>query len=401
MASASTDVLFDHPQEMSSRVAPTISYFAAFVALGLTTGLLGPTLPTLAQETRASLGAISYLFTVRSVGYILGSLRVGQLFDGKSGNRILGLMLTLMALSSALVTQAANLWALLLLMLVLGAAEGSLDVGANALLVRVHGWGVGPYMNAMHSFFGVGALIAPLVVARLTLFAYPAVDSYLVVAVLLLPAAGYAFLMAEGDQVQTPKHRAAVRRPNGFVLLFALLLLLYVGAEVGFAGWIFTYVTESELGGPTAGAYLTSLFWGALTAGRVLTIPLAARVMPTRLIVSSIAGGLLSLSLVILAPRSILTLGTATVGFGLSMASIFPSTLTLASHRMRITGRITGWFVTGASLGATLIPLIIGQLLQRVGPQAVIFGTASALLLALIVLKSIVWNRVTEFDRGT
>jgi hypothetical protein len=33
---------------------------------------------------------------------------------------------------------------------------------------------------------------------------------------------------------------------------------------------------------------------------------------------------------------------------------------------MKITGNVTGWFVVGSSVGATTIPLIIGQLMMRV-----------------------------------
>src|SRR6266853_929179 len=65
----------------------TAGYFAAFVALGLTTGLLGPTLPGLASQTSASLSAISYLFTARSLGYVLGATGGGGLYDRRAGNR--------------------------------------------------------------------------------------------------------------------------------------------------------------------------------------------------------------------------------------------------------------------------------------------------------------------------
>lgn len=71
----------------------TVAYFAAFVFLGLTTGSLGPTLPSLAEQTQVGLSAISYLFTARSAGYLFGSVLSGKLFDRRSGNPILAAML--------------------------------------------------------------------------------------------------------------------------------------------------------------------------------------------------------------------------------------------------------------------------------------------------------------------
>ena len=76
----------------SSRAHPTFAYFTAFTALGLTVGLLGPTLPGLAKQTNVTLSAISYVFTARSLGYVCGSLSGGKLLDARPGNSVLGTM---------------------------------------------------------------------------------------------------------------------------------------------------------------------------------------------------------------------------------------------------------------------------------------------------------------------
>src|ERR1051325_9702329 len=127
-----------------ARLLPTASYFAAFVALGLTVGTFGPTLPGLAAQTGASLGGVGLLFMARSLGYLVGSSRGGRLFDRLPGNALMGAALFVMALMMALVPFAQALWILTVLLLALGAAEGALDVGGNVLLVRVHGSRVGP-----------------------------------------------------------------------------------------------------------------------------------------------------------------------------------------------------------------------------------------------------------------
>jgi nitrate/nitrite transporter NarK len=51
----------------------------------------------------------------------------------------------------------------------------------------------------------------------------------------------------------------------------------------------------------------------------------------------------------------------------------------------------------GASLGATLTPLIIGQLFPVIGPRALVFVAELALLLAIAVLVvAIVYTRGSE-----
>lgn len=368
------------------RRSQTGAYFAAFIALGLTTGSLGPTLPTLAAQTKVGLATIGYLFTARSIGYVIGALRGGKLFDSKPAHPVMATMLLVMSLAMVLVPLTGRLSFLLLLMVFLGAAESGVDVGANALLVRLHGSGVGPLMTAMHSFFGVGALIAPLVVAQITLAGFPSINSYFVLAALLIPVAAYTIRLPNPVAERTRAAGDAAVANRRLVFLLSLVLLLYVGAEVGFAGWIFTYAIEQKLAAPVTAAYLTSIFWGALTAGRMLMIPVAARVSPARILFVSFIGSVLSLSLLLLAPSSLIVGFAASIGLGMFMAAIFPTALSFASRRVEVTGRVTAWFVIGASLGATFTPLIIGQLFPVIGPRALVFVAEAALVLAIVVL---------------
>lgn len=370
----------------------TAAYFAAFVFLGLTTGSLGPTLPSLADQTQVGLSAISYVFTARSAGYLFGSVLSGKWFDRKSGNPIMAAMLFTMSVTMALVPLAPGLWLLLITMLILGAAESGLDVGANTLLGWAHGTAVGPFMNAMHSLFGVGALIAPLIVAQTVSFRLPATHSYLFLALLLIPVSLVLLRLPSPNptaRIITGGHAAA--KPQQ-VFLIGLFLFLYVGAEVGFAGWIYTYATTLRLSDAPTAAYLTSLFWGALTLGRMLTIPVVARISHESVVMSSLAGCLISLALILASPSSLTAVFVGTFCLGVSMAPIFPTTLSLAGRRMRLTGHVTGWFIVGASAGSMLIPLLIGQAFSAIGPRFVIVITTSALAIAFGVLFFMIRN---------
>ena len=257
-----------------ARLLPTASYFAAFVALGLTIGTFGPTLPGLAAQTGASLGGVSFLFMARSLGYLVGSSRGGRLFDRLPGHRLMAAVLFVMASMMALVPLVPALWLLTAVLLVLGAAEGALDVGGNVMLVRVHASGVGPYMNGLHFFFGVGAFVAPVVVAQST---QGVKLPYWILALALLPVAGW--LLRLPSPAASLKDEGHTARPSDsrLVVLIALFLFLYVGAEVSFGGWIYTYTVALKLGGAATAAYITSAFWGSLTLGRLLAVPLVTR----------------------------------------------------------------------------------------------------------------------------
>jgi FHS family Na+ dependent glucose MFS transporter 1 len=344
----------------------------------------------LAEQTHVGLSAISYVFTARSAGYLFGSVLSGKLFDRKSGNPIMAAMLFSMSVMMALVPLAPAVWLLLITMLLLGMAESGLDVGANTLLGWVHGMRVGPFMNAMHSLFGVGALVAPLLVAQAVSFKLPATCSYFFLALLIVPVS-LTFL-----RLPSPTARVVSGEPvtskSQQVFLIGLFLFLYVGSEIGFAGWIFTYATKLQLSDTTRAAHLTSLFWGGLTLGRIFTVPIAARIRAEFLLVGSLTGCLIGLGLVFAGSSTFAFVLAGTCCLGVSMAPIFPTTLSLTARSMNLTGRVTGWFIVASSAGAMVIPLLIGQAFAVIGPQSLIVVTASTIATAFGVLVFVIHN---------
>ncbi len=367
------------------RIAKTAGYYGAFVALGLTSAMLGPTLPGLAQNTGVTLSQVSVLFTARSLGYMLGPLGGGRLYDRLRGHPLMTGALFAMAALTALIPLAPRLWLLALLLLLLGMVEGVLDLGGNLLLVWVHREKNAPFMNGLHFFFGVGAFLCPILIAQAILLSGGLSWAFWLLALLLLPAALYlAAQPSPAHAYQPGAHGAGPERPRLVALLVAFYFLV-VGAEGSFGGWIYSYALALGLADETAAAYLTSAFWGALMLGRLLTIPLAARLKPQTIILGELVGCLLSPALILLWSGSQAVLWAGALLAGLSMASIFPSTLSFAERRMAITGRTTRWIFVGTGAGGMLLPWLIGQLFERFTPQAAMWAILADLVLGCAV----------------
>ena len=368
--------------DKARRNSQTAVYFAAFIALGLTIGSFGPTLPGLAAQTHSRLSEISFLFTARSLGYVLGSFASGRLFDRVSGHRVMAGALVMMTLMMALVPLLPVLWLLFVVLLLLGVAESALDVGGNVLLVRVHGPKVGPFLNGLHFFFGVGAFLSPIIVAQFLFFDNGTRLSYWTLA-LLLPLVAVWLLQLPAPPIQNSLRSQQTSQSNHrLILLIALFMFLYVGAEASFGGWIYTYTVALKLSNERTAAYLTSAFWGSLTFGRLLAIPLSVLLRPRIIMLTDLAGCLLSVAVIILWSGSFAATLTGTMGLGLSMASLFPTTLALAERRINITGQVTGWFIVGASTGAMLLPWLIGQFFETAGPRVTMFIMMTTLSIA-------------------
>lgn len=371
------------------RVLQTGGYFVAFGMLGLVTASLGPTLPGLAENTGTTPGEIGFLFLGRAGGYMLGSMLGGWLYDRLPGNPVIAVMLLSLSALMLLVPLSSWLVILTLLLFVVGLAEGGIDVGGNALLVWSHGAAVGPFMNAGHFFFGVGAFLSPLIVAQALNLGGGIQAAYWIIAALLLPAGVWLWRLPNPIKpTESPRDAEGVTLPPatlGMLVLIVAFFALYVGAESSTGGWLTTYAVVSGLGSEATGAYLTSAFWGALTLGRLLSIPLAVRTTPRTLLLSNLLGCLLSLAVLFLWPQSLVALWVGALGLGLSMAAIFPTLISFAERRMLVTGQVAGWFLVGASMGAMTVPWLMGRAFDAFGPAAFQPILLIDLLLALLI----------------
>lgn len=373
------------------QLSQTAGYFAAFVAVGLSTASLGPTLTGLAANTGSTLGQVSILFTLRSFGYLLGSLLGGRLYDRVRGHPVISVALVTMTAMLLLAPSVANLWLLAALMLVLSIAEGSIDVGGNTLLVWVHGHKVGPFMNALHFFFGLGAFIAPLIVAQAIALSGGFAASYWLIALLVLPLAFVVLRLPSPPHPVHAEHGDDARPPADMrlVAMMAVFFFLYVGMELVYGGWIASYAVSVGYGDAAAAAVLTSAFWGSFTVGRLIAIPIGARVRPKIIMYADLLGVMLFSIFILVGGNSAAVLWIGTLGIGFSMASMFATMISFAETRMRITGKVTSFFLAGSSIGGMTLPFLVGQLFGVVGPNAMVWAVLltaimSAIMFALI-----------------
>jgi FHS family Na+ dependent glucose MFS transporter 1 len=385
----------------TNRINSTIGYFAAFAAYGMVVALLGPTLPDLAEHTRSSLSQISILFTARSLGHIVGALYVARFYDRFPGHIVLGASLLVMGLMVALMPTAPLLWLLVIILLILGVTEGSVDVGGNTLLVWIHGRKVGPFMNALHFLFGLGAFFGPIIVAQTVLLSGGINLAYWVVAIILVPVIIWVLRVPSPTPKQQDEDTKLLRGEIVLIVLVSVFFFLHVGAELSFGDWIYTYSVSLGLASVTTAAYLTSAFWGSITIGRLIGIPFTARIRPRTMLLFSLVGALVSVGIILIWSYSTIALWVGTIGTGLSMASLFPSTITFAGRRLNITGRITGWFFIGVGAGSMAFPWLIGQVFETVGPQSMMVIIIIGIVLALAVLGALIRYKVPETDSRT
>lgn len=163
------------------------------------------------------------------------------------------------------------------------------------------------------------------------------------------------------------------------LLLGLAFLCLMMGINTG--QFLASYVVRGLEWSNVDGALLTTVYWGSITTGRVLSIFISA-VIPARHLIFMDAGLALSgFSVMILSRFHFVLAWIAAAMIGLGVSTIFPCLILIASDHVRINGKIGGMFVLMTAVGAILGPWITSFLMERYSPKAfTFFGFACAVL---------------------
>jgi FHS family L-fucose permease-like MFS transporter len=151
------------------------------------------------------------------------------------------------------------------------------------------------------------------------------------------------------------------------VILGAIAIFVYVGAEVSIGSFLVNYFNQPDIGGLAvqAAANLVPFYWGGAMIGRFIGSAVLQRMRPGYLLGLC---ALVALSLVVI---SMLTFGHFAMWsillVGLFNSIMFPTIFTLGIAELGpLTGKASGLLVA-AIVGGAIIPLAEGALADRIG----------------------------------
>ncbi|XP_031202958.1 sodium-dependent glucose transporter 1 isoform X3 [Mastomys coucha] len=121
--------------ERTLRWFTTVVLNAAFLGMGVSAAVLGPTFPDLARNVNRSVSSLSDIFVGRALGYLCGSVVGGVLFDCMNHFLLLGLS-NLLTTAGLYLTPFCKTAALLTAMMSLtGVSFGVLDTAKVSKLL--------------------------------------------------------------------------------------------------------------------------------------------------------------------------------------------------------------------------------------------------------------------------
>jgi len=400
------------------KIIQTVTYYFVFACFGIAVSLMGPTLKDLARTSHSSEAELGWLFTCKGIGGVLGGLVGGKMFDWFSArsfratNYFLAFHVFMMGGMMALMPLIPNLFLLMVVFAVFGAAVGFVTMGTNILCMWTWGDKVAPIILGMSCIAGVGNFVGPAIVATEmdVKFVYwiGAMISALSGIMLILGQTGTFCIKEESDVEKKSDDAEALLTNNSddladksegeesvpvetkfqlsndwrlncrilyeqsrdFRLAIAVGFALFgsVIFESCFGGLLYSYVAEKRLATTKReNSMMTSMFWMSLTIGRLCASLLSSlKIKPFLILTSNVVlcytsvGIFLLISNIVLPHRSILWLAIVLMGLGVS--SQFPTTFsfpTTSMNNIRVTGFMSSVMVLMSASAEMTVPVLV------------------------------------------
>uniref|UniRef100_A0AAZ1XXL6 Major facilitator superfamily domain-containing protein 4A n=1 Tax=Oreochromis aureus TaxID=47969 RepID=A0AAZ1XXL6_OREAU len=200
-------------------------------------------------------------------------------------------------------------------------------------------------------------------------------------------------------------------RPATFFIIHSLggaILFITDGIIGSYAGFVYTYAVSPPLlmGHKMAGC-LDSIFWAAITVGRLASMYLSYRYTAPKLLTVSLVGVILVQCLLLIFYTSSVFLFFGTCVLGLCISSVFPSVLAFTEDILEYKGCATTVLVTSASTGEMLLQLLVGSVIHSQGSYSFLLcGTVASfigfcLFLLLLYIQNIHRSQHTDLSQCT
>jgi FHS family L-fucose permease-like MFS transporter len=246
-------------------------------------------------------------------------------------------------------------------------------------------------LTLTQAFNSLGTTVAPVVGGMLILSggalsggATAVQGPYLWLAASLL-ALAILFALARLPRIAQPAgHRSAGSLfAHRHLVLGALGVFLYVGAEVSIGSFLINFMEESHIAGlsPAAAAPYVGYYWGGAMVGRFIGFAVMRHVSPGRVLAFNAA---CSIALIVVAVAADGPLAMWSIlAVGLCNSIMFPTIFSMALHKLGpATGQGSG-LLCMAIVGGALVPFAQGLLADLAGVQLSFLAPATCYLFIL------------------
>lgn len=346
-------------------------------------------IPAVQERLALTAGQLGIALVGVSIGAMVAMPLAGRLVARRGSRPVTRGGALAFAFALMLPAYAPTFVLLIMSLVVLGMANGVLDVAMNAQAAAVqHSYGR-PIMSRIHALYSFGGLVGAVIGGRIAARHIDPGPHLLGVGLLIASVAGavaFGMLPATDDAVADSPRLALPTRALATLSLLAFFVLFGEGAMMN---WSAVYLRDISGAGPGLAAAGFASFSLAMAFGRAVGDTLNARYGPERVVRG---GGVLAVvgllgAILFTAPWAVVV-GFGAVGAGLS--SVFPIVLSAAARRP---GQAPGAAIAAVSVcgysGLLAGPPLIGAIATPFNLRAG-FGLVGATSVGVVLLAGAV-----------
>ncbi len=331
-----------------------------------------------------------------AAGTVISSLFSGNLIQKFGAAKVTTVSVFLTAIALMGFSYSHHFLFLCILAIPLGLGAGSVDAALNNYVALHY---QARHMNWLHSFWGVGAALGPMIMAGYLAKGESWSQGYRTVAWIQITLVVILIMslpiwttkqVADGSEQER-------KTKNPFILLKTMpglkqalfIFFCYCSIEATFGLWGASFLVFVKGFAADLAARLVSLYYVGITAGRLLS-GLLTNYFTNRQLVY-LGQGLIAIGLILLFMpfKAMLLPGFILVGLG--CAPIFPSLLheTPVNFGEKYAQKIMGMQMASAYVGITVMPFLFGKISKWAGYSSLVLFLGIFLLLMLLLTRDL------------
>ena len=363
--------------------------YGVFIMNGMLALSIGSLLPFIRDERGLDYAFCGMIVSLHSVGNLIASFVAGMLPIAIGRKKSILVFNFFFAFSYMLIIMGGNKWFLALAFFLTGLARGATSNFCNT---AINGLAPGQawLINGLHAMFAIGAFTFPIL---LTVLTNAGAENWIYAAYFMLVMGILSWILYFMNPVDNDKvsKKESGKTDLGFFreplfYICVLTLFFYLCAEQGVIGWMITYFKDTNLLPESMSQITASVLWVMILAGRLLTAYLSTKVQKEKLLLT-MGFGLVGFFFLLLFSRSTPLIILGIMGFGFSMAGIYPTTVSFTGLIIEKYPMAWSYILTLASLGSILMPSIIGKIAETAG---IYYGMSSIVAVVMIDLVFII-----------
>ena len=373
--------------------------YLIFISLGLPDSLLGSGWPTMQVDFGVPSSYAGYISMTISCMTVISALLSPQMIRKFHTKWIVIASIGLTVLGLIGFSIASRYWMLLMIAVPYGLGAGAIDASVNHYVANHYRSSV---MNFLHCFYGVGAVISPYIMSQALKFARwnegYRWTAYIQLGILIACVLSLPLWKQNESKSAEENHESAgiwetLKAPG--MLLTLIAFFAYSSGEATCFLWTPSYFagTKPDLSAEAIASF-GSLIFGGLMLGRLISGFISNKLGDRKLIRIGIAVELLGILLVFLPVRGYIAAAIGFVVVGTGMGPVYPAVQHMAPENFgkKYSAAAIGMQMAAAYIGSTFMPMVFGQIQQKLGidimpAYLLIFAAVSLAMLEIAYRK--------------